>query len=219
LQNKNIYLSKTKKRPLKIKQSERMNQSIEIAEKIASPYNNLSPGPLQQFAGILEAVKLKKGELLLDKGQIHRNMAYVDTGMLRQFYYKKGKDVTEHFGCEGTMVYCINSLFNEQPTDLMIEAIVEPTLVYNINYRRLCGLVEEYREIATMFRGIMEYGLLVSQNKADSWRFETTRERYKRFIKDFPDAAKRASINDIASYLLMAPESLSRVRSGIALDG
>jgi signal-transduction protein with cAMP-binding, CBS, and nucleotidyltransferase domain len=192
-----------------------MNGYIDIARKIASPYNKLSSGPLQQLAEILEPVKLKKGEILLDKGQIHRNMVYVDTGMLRQFYYKKGKDVTEHFGCEGTVVYCINSLFNEQPTDLMIEAIVEPTLVYNINYRKLCGLVEEYSEIATMFRGLVENSLIVSQNKADSWRFETARERYNRFLKDFPDAAGRASVNDIASYLLMAPESLSRVRSGM----
>ncbi|MDR1201060.1 MAG: Crp/Fnr family transcriptional regulator [Tannerellaceae bacterium] len=192
-----------------------MHEYIEIARKISSPYNNLSSEPLQKLAEILEPIKLKKGEILLDKGQIHRNMVYVDTGMLRQFYYKKGKDVTEHFGCEGTVVYCINSLFNEQPTDLMIEAIVEPTLVYNINYRKLCCLIEEYSEIATMLRGLLENSLIVSQNKADSWRFETARERYNRFIKDFPDAAKRASINDIASYLLMAPESLSRVRSGI----
>jgi signal-transduction protein with cAMP-binding, CBS, and nucleotidyltransferase domain len=191
------------------------NGYIDIARKIASPYNKLSSGPLQRLAEILEPVRLKKGEILLDKGQIHRNMVYIDSGMLRQFYYKKGKNVTEHFGCEGTVVYCINSLFNEQPTDLMIEAIVEPTLVYNINYRKLCGLVEEYSEIATMFRGLVENSLIVSQNKADSWRFETARERYDRFIKDFPDAARRASINDIASYLLMAPESLSRVRSGM----
>jgi signal-transduction protein with cAMP-binding, CBS, and nucleotidyltransferase domain len=192
-----------------------MNEYIKIAKKIASPFNNLSPEPLQCLAEILEPVKLKKGEILLDKGQIHRNMVYVDKGLLRQFYYKKGKDVTEHFGCEGTVVYCINSLFNEQPTDLMIEAIEEPTFVYNINYRKLCGLVEEYSEIATMFRRMVENSLVVSQNKADSWRFETARERYNRFIKDFPDAAKKASVNDIASYLLMAPESLSRVRSGI----
>ncbi|MDR1402227.1 MAG: Crp/Fnr family transcriptional regulator [Tannerellaceae bacterium] len=197
-----------------LKQNGIMNEYSKIAGKIASAYQHLSPEPLREFAGILEPVKLKKGEILLDKGQILRSMVYVDTGMLRQFYYKKGKDVTEHFGCEGTVVYCINSLFKEQPTDLMIEAIVEPTLIYTVNYRKLCGLIEKYGEIAIMFRRILEDGLIISQNKADSWRFETARERYNRFIKDFPDAAKRASINDIASYLLMAPESLSRVRSG-----
>lgn len=191
-----------------------MNEYIEIARKISSRYYNLSPEPLQRFAELLEPVKLKKKEILLAEGQIHRNMVYVETGLLRQFYYKKGREVTEHFGCEGTVVCCIRSLFHEQPTELMIEAIVEPTLVYNINYRKLCELIEEYTEMVVMHRRFLENALIMSQDKADSWRFETANERYTRFMKDYPDAAKQASINDIASYLLMAPESLSRVRSG-----
>ena len=52
---------------------------------------------------------------------------------------------------------------------------------------------------------------MLSQYKADSWRFETSRERYARFVRDYPEIARRASVNHIASYLLMTPESLSRV--------
>ena len=38
---------------------------------------------------------------------------------------------------------------------------------------------------------------------------------YERFIDDFPYAATHAKLNDIASYLLMTPESLSRIRAGV----
>jgi len=192
-----------------------MNEYIEIAKKIFLRYNDkLSPESLEKLAGILEPMKYKKGEVILDKGQILRSILYIDTGLIRQFYYKKEKDVTEHFGCAGTTVYCIHSLFGQEPTELMIEAII-PTFTYNINYRKLCDLIDSYSDIANAYKHLMESDLRISQRKADSWRFETTRERYNRFIKDFPDAARLASINDIASYLLMAPESLSRVRSGI----
>ena len=51
---------------------------------------------------------------------------------------------------------------------------------------------------------------MLSQEKADSWRFESARKRYLRFQQEYPEAAKRASVNHIASYLLMTPESLSR---------
>ncbi|MDH6359092.1 Crp/Fnr family transcriptional regulator [Parabacteroides sp. PF5-9] len=189
-----------------------MNEYLEIARKISSRHNTLSPESLQKLAELLTPVRLKKGEMLLNQGEILRYLVYVDSGLLRQFYYKKGKDVTEHFGCEGTLVMCIHSLFGEQPTELMIEAI-EPTLVYNIDYKGLIGLMNN-SDIALMYRLMLENGLKESQNKADSWRFETARERYDRFIRDYPQAARLASINDIASYLLMAPESLSRVRSG-----
>ncbi|HKM44979.1 MAG TPA: hypothetical protein VJY12_05915 [Dysgonamonadaceae bacterium] len=57
--------------------------------------------------------------------------------------------------------------------------------------------------------------LIVSQQKADSWRFESSHERYERFLIEYPEVAKRASIDHIASYLLMAPETLSRVRAGV----
>jgi hypothetical protein len=61
----------------------------------------------------------------------------------------------------------------------------------------------------------LEGSLMLSQYKADSWRFETSRERYARFVRDYPEIARRASVNHIASYLLMTPESLSRVRAGV----
>ncbi|MDL2266285.1 Crp/Fnr family transcriptional regulator [Parabacteroides sp. OttesenSCG-928-G07] len=191
-----------------------MSDYIEIAGKIASTYTTLSAESLQEFAALLTPVKLKKNELFLDQGQVLRHLIYVDTGLLRQFYYKKGKDVTEHFGCEGTLVYCIQSLFFQQPTELLVEAI-EPSLVYYIDYLKLFELTKRNGEISTLYIRMLQEGLIGSQEKADSWRFETARERYDRFLKDYPQAARQASINHIASYLLMAPESLSRVRSGI----
>ena len=61
----------------------------------------------------------------------------------------------------------------------------------------------------------LEYSLIVSQVKADSWRFETARERYNMLMHTHPEVIKRAPLSHIASYLLMTPETLSRVRSGI----
>ena len=66
--------------------------------------------------------------LLLEEGRIARHFHYVESGMLRQYYYKNGHDITEHFSCEDDLVFCIISLFRQEPTRLMIEAI-EPTVV------------------------------------------------------------------------------------------
>lgn len=69
--------------------------------------------------------------------------------------------------------------------------------------------------INRLYQKILEWALMLSQEKADSWRFESSRKRYLRFQQEYPEAAKRASVNHIASYLLMTPESLSRVRAGV----
>ena len=64
-----------------------------------------------------------------------------------------------------------------------------------------------------LYRKVMEKMLVVSQIKADSLRFENAQERYVRFCQEYPNIVNRVSIADIASYLIMTPETLSRIRS------
>ena len=128
--------------------------------------------------------------------------------------YKNGKDVTEHFSYEGCIVMCIESLLKQEPTRLIVEALEQSTL-FLFPYNALQRLVETSPEINMFYRKILEYSLIVSQVKADSWRFETAHERYNLLLKHHPEIIKRAPLSHIASYLLMTPETLSRVRSGV----
>ena len=65
------------------------------------------------------------------------------------------------------------------------------------------------------YRKIIEYSLITSQIKADSWRFETAQKRYEILLEEHPEVIKRAALSQIASYLLMTPETLSRVRAAL----
>ena len=151
---------------------------------------------------------------MLNEGQVSHDLIFVGKGMLRQFYYKNGKDVTEHFSYEGCIVMCIESLLKQEPTRLIVEALEQSTL-FLFPYNTLQRLVETSPEINMFYRKILEYSLIVSQVKADSWRFETAHERYNLLLKHHPEIIKRAPLSHIASYLLMTPETLSRVRSGV----
>lgn len=169
---------------------------------------------VETFASTLERREYQKGELILEGGAVSRYMHIVETGIIRQFYYKEGRNITEHFSCEGNVATCLESLFLQEPTRLLIEAI-EPSVIYLLDYAKLKELTDVYPPINRMLQAILEWKLVLSQQKADSWRFENSHERYERFCKEYPEAAKRASVADIASYLLMAPETLSRVRAGV----
>lgn len=190
-----------------------MTSKLDIARAIADRYFPVPEEAIALLESIIEYRELNKGEVLLREGQTAKDMIFVHSGMIRQFYYKNGRDITEHFTTEGYLAYCIISLFAAEPTELMIKAL-EPTIIYSIEYSRLEQLANQSLHINKLLRRILEWSLIVSQKKADSWRFETARERYIRFVREYPEAAKRASVNHIASYLLMTPESLSRVRGG-----
>lgn len=189
--------------------------SFDIIKSFGDKYGvRLSGASAEKLCSVLIRREYPKDEIILNIGQICRDLYIIEKGMIRQFYYKNGKDISEHFSCEGDIVLCIESLFSKEPTQLIIETL-EPTIVHLLNYERLFQLCDEYRDISQLYRNFMEFDLIVSQRKADSWRFENAKERYDRFRREYPEAAKRASVAHIASYLLMTPETLSRVRAGV----
>lgn len=176
-------------------------------------YPGMRPEARRQLESFLIRKEVSKGEFLLQEGQVSHHIVIVGKGMLRQFYYKNGKDVTEHFSYENCIVMCIESVLKKEPSRLMIEAL-EDSIVYLLPFDKLLLLTETSWEINLFYRKVLEYSLIVSQVKADSWRFETAHERYSRLLEMHPEIVKRAPLSHIASYLLMTPETLSRVRAG-----
>ncbi len=194
---------------------EEYKNRIEIAELISNRIYPLAHDDIKLFTSIITQEEFSKGEMILKEGEIANDIFWVGKGMIREFYYKNGKDITEHFACEGQGALSITSIFKNEPTHLMIEAY-ENSIVFRIPYKKFITLAQKNNSISTLLRKLLEGSLIMSQEKADSWRYETVQERYERFLREYPEAAKRASVNHIASYLLMTPETLSRVRAKLS---
>lgn len=190
-----------------------MNSNLDIAKRFASSLScTLSKEVLKTFAEILIPEKYKKGERILDEGQVCDSLYFIDKGMTRQFYFKYDKDLTEHIGYEDSIIICLESYINEEPTKLMIEAL-EPTIAWKINKHDIVRLASINSEIGTLYRRVFENSLITSQRKADTLRFEPANERYNKLMQQHPEILKRAPLIYIASLLQMTPETLSRVRS------
>lgn len=199
-----------------------MNPKIEILRHAEKRHARFFPRQLPQLprrdlallTSIMKRHQAPKGKILLGKGEVLEDFILIERGLMRQFYYKNNIDITEHFSCEGDYLVCIESLFLHRPTSLMIETL-EPTTYYTVNYKELEQAFERSAPLLNFYRLLIEANLVLSQHKANEMRFESARDRYENFVRQFPEAAKRASGKHIASYLLMTPESLSRVRAGI----
>ena len=188
-------------------------ETLKTAREIISQYIQLPETDVRLLASILKKGTAKKGEIFIRDGQVCDSLIYITQGLARQFYYKNGHDVTEHFTSEGQMLYCIESLYLQEPTHLMAEAL-EPLTYYKIPYKQMNALLRQSIGLCQWRIRLLEIDGVISQQKADSLRFETASERYERFVKEYPEAAKRAPNQHIASYLVMTRESLSRVRAG-----
>lgn len=188
----------------------------DIARELARKYSTMTHDELDILEGILEPVKYGKGEMILAEGEVCRGISYIEKGLVRQFYNKNGKEVTEHLGVDHTIFMCIESLFKEEPSRLRVEAL-EATLVYILPKSKLEAAAIRNVNIQMLYRKILEESLIQSQVHADLMRFETAPNKYKRLCELSPQVVLRAPLTYIASYLQMTPETLSRIRSGVLL--
>ena len=189
----------------------------DIARELARKYSTMTHEELDTLESILVPMKFAKNEMILKEGDICRNIYYVDHGLIRQFYYKNGKEVTEHLGEDHTIFMCIESLFKEQPTKLQVEAI-EPTIIYALPKVQLESVALHNVNIQILYRKILEESLIISQIHADLVRFETAQDRYRKMCKLNPQVVLIAPLVYVANYLQMTPETLSRVRAAVLYE-
>ena len=193
-----------------------MHLTRDIARELARKYSTMTHEELDVLESLLVPIKYGKGEKILQEGEICRNISYIERGLIRQFYFKNGKEVTEHLGVDHSIFMCIESLFKEEPTRLQVEAL-EPTLVYALPKARLEAAAMRNVNIQMLYRKILEESLIQSQIHADLVRFESAPNRYKRLCDLNPQVVLRAPLTYIANYLQMTPETLSRIRSGVLI--
>lgn len=190
----------------------------DVARELARRYSTMTHDELDMLESILVPMRFAKNEMILKEDEVCTNIYWVVRGLVRQFYFKNDKEVTEYMASENTIVMCIESLFREQPTKLQIKTL-EPTVVIALPKADLEAVAMKSVNIQILYRKILEESLILSQHHADMLRFESAQDRYQRLVKDQPQLVLRAPLVYIASYLQMTPETLSRVRTATLLEG
>ena len=160
--------------------------------------------------------QVKKGEFLLQEGDVCHHTFFVEKGLLRMYSIdKNGKEHIIQFAPEKWLISDRGSMFFSEKSKYYIEAVEDSTIM----------LLEPefFPELKLNFPGtIINNDLLLQkhirnlQNRVNSLLAETAEERYMNFIKMYPDLMLRVPQWMVASYLGITPESLSRVRKELA---
>ncbi|MBQ3769451.1 MAG: Crp/Fnr family transcriptional regulator [Prevotella sp.] len=188
----------------------------DVARELARRYSTMTHEELDVLEGILVPKKYQKGEIILHEGEVCESIYWVAKGLVRQFYYKNGKELTEYMATEDNIVMSIESLFTDKPSTQQMVAL-EPTILFALPKRELEHEAVRNVNIQMLYRKILEESLIISQVHADMLRFESAQERYSKLVKRSPQLVLRAPLVYIASYLQMTPETLSRVRTSVLL--
>ena len=189
----------------------------DVARELARRFSTMTHDELDVLENIIIPMKFVKGEKILKEGETSRYIYFLYQGLIRQYYFKNGKEMTSHLGVDGSMFMSVESLLKEAPSQETIEAL-EPSYVYALPKKRLEEVALHNQNIQILYRKILEGQLIEAQIHADLVRFETAQDRYRRICRQMPKVVLRAPLVYIASYLQVTPETLSRVRSSTLID-
>jgi len=175
----------------------------------------LSSVASQAILDVLGEVKIKKSHDLQSIGQACKTIYFVLEGAARIYYYKDGKDVTEHFAFQNDMIIRAESLFTGKPSHKAIQAINE-TIFIAIPSNPLFALFDQHRDIERLFRKIIERSYVDTINRLESLQFHAADERYSALIAKSPEVVREIPLKHIASYLGITQVSLSRIRAALS---
>lgn len=161
--------------------------------------------------------KIKRRQMILQEGYICKHYFFIIEGCFRMYSVdKKGIEHNILFVAENDWVSDIGSFHTEKPSKLFIEAI-EPSVILQIEKQDLLFLYINVPKFDRNFRVIIENKFIELQNRLLQNISSTATERYLSFLEQYPKLALRLPNTQIASYLGITPEFLSKIRKDLSI--
>jgi len=156
--------------------------------------------------------ELKQGEPLLKEGEVCRAFYLVEKGYLRTHYNKDGVRINLNFTLEGNFTTNIKSFKTHELSEFTIEA-GEDTSVSIFDLDVIAKEFNSHPQIILFIRRLAMHLLLAAEEHSKLFKMYTPTERYRYIEKNNPALLQRISLSQIASYLGVTRETLSRIRA------
>lgn len=166
--------------------------------------------------GLIEVKTLKKGEHLLREGDISAKTYSIISGCVRQYYLVDGSEKTTFFYTEGQSIYSPNST-SERISAKYYLSCVEYTTLSVLTLENQEELYRRFPVLESASRAALREELHNYQEMLSTYITTTPEERYLNLLKYRPELLNRVPQYQLASYLGVTPESLSRIRKRIFL--
>jgi len=169
---------------------------------------------LEEELGKIEFIKcFGKGTILLEEGKKSNECFFIIKGCIRSYYIVDGEDRTTDFYTEEQAVIP-TAYGNNIPSEYYLECI-EDTVVGLGTPELETQMYNKFPQLESLNRALGEAIMAKNQDTFAEYKMASPEERYQALLKNRPDLLQRAPQYQIASYLGIKPESLSRIRKRI----
>jgi CRP-like cAMP-binding protein len=173
----------------------------------------LSEALRDQISSCLVEEQFKKKNLILKEGQVSQRIYFIKKGFVRSYYYKNNSQFTNWFMGEGEIIISVYSFFSRKPSFENIETL-EECVLQSINWDQLQNIYQQYPEFNKTGRLITEQYYMKSEERAINLQTLSAKQRYENLLDNYPGILQKASLGQIATFLSIKQETLSRIRAG-----
>jgi len=189
-----------------------MEQSLERIISYFSRHFPLNTKEREEVKRLFTQRLVKRKGYLLQEGEVCRHYFFVVSGCFRMFAVDSNfREHNLQFAAEDDWIADFQSFYDESPSKLFIEAL-EPSVVLLIRHEDLLYLYINYHKFDRNFRIMIERKLIDYQSRILQNISSSAEERYSAFQKQNPHLMNRLPSTQVASYLGITPEFLSKIR-------
>ncbi|MFV8341044.1 Crp/Fnr family transcriptional regulator [Flavobacterium sp. XS2P39] len=188
-----------------------------MENKLLKYFSEIMPLSNEEVAAIVETMNVKqykKGTILLKEGQVSSEVYFVLEGCIRQYYLVDGEEKTGNFFTEEQWVVNVNNFGKIIPSPFYLECCVDSSVVVGSRQKEE-SLYKRFPKLETVSRKVMEKVFGEQQQIMASYTTDTPEQRYLKLLKSRPDLIQQIPQYQIASYIGVKPESLSRIKKRV----
>jgi CRP/FNR family transcriptional regulator, anaerobic regulatory protein len=183
-----------------------------ILSEFLKKYKELEADETEIILDDFTTTYLERQDYFLKEGQICKSVGFIEKGLV--MYYKltnEGQELVCDFGSEKDWVTQYESLTTNTESTLYIKAI-EPTTLKIITLEKINALYKKVPFFEKITRLLVEKVFFEMLKRAEDFQNLKAEERYEKLLKENPQILNRVPQYYVASYLGIAPQSLSRIR-------
>ena len=193
-------------------QNAKDSKMTDLLKQYIKRNSDFSAVELEEFCRYFYPKHLKKREFLLVQNQICKFEGFVLEGCFRIFTTdKKGNENTLYFAAPDWWLMDIDSFMNSTPSNLNIQALEDSTVLL-IDKPDKLSLYETLPKVERLFRRMSQKALVAWQRRLIRNHSQTAKERYHYFITTYPGIVSKLTDKQIASYLGITHEFLSKLK-------
>ena len=178
---------------------------------IKTYFPNLKEGSLNEFVKHSSFLKSTKGTKLISEGKRHNYFYLIITGGAKSYYSKESREICMWFAFENEAIGTMTT-YEGLPSKETVE-LLEGSELIRFEIEKIKELSRTSLSVIHLLNDLVIEHTLCIEERLYQLQFMSSEERYNALFETTPEILQRVSLTDIASFLGISRETLSRIRA------